>query len=116
MSEQASREIMKKAYNSWWESHQEDLAHYFRTLYHLIKFVVLSDVVVAYKDKRRYTSLVRAQLSAYELALLFYNGVNQYGEDFKPWIEEFGLLEHLDRKKMLFDSRFEALYDPKAFK
>jgi hypothetical protein len=98
------------------KGHQEDLAHYFRTLYHLIKFVKLSDVVVEYEDKRRYTSLVRAQLSAAELALLFYNGLSKYGTGFKEWIEEFGLLEHLDTEHLLLDQSHEGLYDPKAFK
>jgi Putative phage abortive infection protein len=108
------RECYEEFYTG--KGHQEDLAHYFRTLYHLIKFVKISDVVVEYKDKRRYTSLVRAQLSAYELALLFYNGLSPYGEGFKPWIEEFGLLEHLDTEHLLLDPSHEVLYDPKAFK
>lgn len=95
--------------------HQEDLAHYFRTLYHLIKFVEISKVVVHPDDKRRYTSLVRAQLSAYEVAHLVYNGLSEYGEGFKPWIEEFGLLEHLNKHLLLAPSH-ESLYDPRAFK
>ena len=61
-------------------------------------------------------SLVRAQLSAYELALLFYNGLSKYGEGFKPWIEEFGLLEHLDKDHLLLDPTHKVLYDKKAFK
>jgi hypothetical protein len=94
--------------------HQEDLAHYFRTLYHLIKFVKFSEVIPT-DEKRRYTSLVRAQLSAYEVAHLFYNGLTAYAEGFKPWIEEFGLLEHFNRYLLLAASH-ESLYDPKAFK
>ncbi|HLX94112.1 MAG TPA: putative phage abortive infection protein [Verrucomicrobiae bacterium] len=111
-------ERVRECYEAFYteKGHQEDLAHYFRTLYHLIKFVKISDVVVEYKDKRRYTSLVRAQLSAYELALLFYNGLSPYGEGFKPWIEEFGLLEHLDTKHLLLDPSHVGLYDKNAFK
>jgi hypothetical protein len=108
--------FLQRCYNEWWKSHQEDLGHYFRTLYHLIKFVKSSDVVVTYEDKRRYTSLVRAQLSAYELAHLFYNGLSEYGKGFKPWIEEFGLLEHLDKKILLHPSHSTSYYDPRAFR
>jgi hypothetical protein len=67
------------------------------------------------QDKRRYTSLARAQLSQYELALLFYNGISPLGEKFKPVIEEFGLLENLD-ETLLFEPGHEEFYDQKAFK
>jgi hypothetical protein len=107
---------MDKCYACFYHDHQEVLGHYFRNLYHLVKVVKLSDVVLEYKDKRRYTSLVRAQLSAYELALLYYNGLSEFGRHFKPWIEEFGLLEHLD-KSILLDERhgMESPYDERAF-
>jgi putative phage abortive infection protein len=62
-----------------------------------------------------YTSLVRAQLSAYELSFLFYNGICPIAKKFKPLIEEFGLLEHLD-KKLLLDSSHESFYEKSAFK
>jgi Putative phage abortive infection protein len=104
----------EKCYATFYREHQAFLGHYFRTLYHLIKFVKFSDVVVEYKDKRQYTSLVRAQLSAYELLLLYYNGLSERGKEFKPWIEEFGLLEHLDRQFLLRTEEKEK-YLPSAF-
>jgi hypothetical protein len=87
------------------------LGHYFRTLYHLIKFVKDSGV----RNKRRYTSLVRAQLSAFELALLFYNCASSHGEKFKPLVEEFGLLEHLDQS-LLFKPADTKLYAESAYR
>jgi hypothetical protein len=100
------------AYDTFYANHQEDLGHYFRTLYHLIKFVKFSNF--EYKEKRRYTSLVRAQLSAYELGLLFYNCLSRYGKGFKPLVEEFGLLEHLDKKLLLAKSH-ENFYTESAY-
>lgn len=97
-------------YVMFYEKYQEVLGHYFRNLYHLFKFVKGSDI----QDKRRYTSLARAQLSQCELVFLFYNGLSSYGEKFKPLIEEFGLLENLNRK-LLFVSDEDKAYDPKAF-
>jgi hypothetical protein len=102
--------------------YQSELAHYFRNLYHIVKFVneaeVLkrNDAAIDYKERRRYTSLVRAQLSAYELALLFYDGLSKYGEGFKPLIEKFGLLEHLDAEHLLLDPSHKAFYDSSAFR
>jgi hypothetical protein len=98
-------------YAAFYVHFQEVLGHYFRTLYHVIKFVKNSDV----EDKRRYTSLVRATLSQFELALLFYNCVSPLGEEkFKPLVEEFGLLESLNLE-LLLKPEDEKLYDPKAF-
>jgi hypothetical protein len=90
-------QLANEAYKKLYETHQQQLAHYFRNLYHVFKFVAKSDM----PDKRRYTSLVRAQLSAYELALLFYNCVSFYGDDFKAYVEKFGLMEHIDAKLLL---------------
>lgn len=115
VAETGKPDFVKQAYLEFYKTHQEDLGHYFRTLYHLIKFVKVSNVVVEYEDKRRYTSLVRAQLSAYELLLLFYDGITEYGEKFKPLIEEFGLLEHLD-KTLLLDPSYEKFYAESAYK
>lgn len=90
------REFVVKHYLAFYEKHEPELSHYFRNLYHIVKFVKESGC--SYQDQRRYTSLMRAQLSAFELALLFYDGISPLGEKFKPRIEEFGLLEHLEKK------------------
>jgi hypothetical protein len=101
------------------EGHQEALGHYFRTLYHVFKFIHDSNAFTEYEDKRRYTSLVRAQLSAYELALLFYNGLAPFpaheANKFKPLIERYGLLEHLD-ESLLLDKSHNDFYSPSAYK
>lgn len=113
---EASKNVdLEQVYSDFEKDHQSFLAHYFRTLFHLIKFVKMSAIVVEYQDKRRYTSLVRAQLSKYELALLFYNGLTECGANFKPWIEEFGLLEHFD-KTLLFDPSHEKFYAASAYR
>src|SRR5581483_1877812 len=88
-------EFLIKCYEEFHCRYQGYLGHYFRTFYHIIKFVKATGY-----DKetlRRYTSIARAQLSAAEIALLFYYGLSKYGKkDFKPLIEEFGLLENID--------------------
>ena len=86
-------------------------SHYFRSLYHIFKFISLSE----FQDKQFYANLVVAQLSSYELALLFYNCLTSYGnEKFKPLIEQFGVLENLDTNLALAGSHLER-YDKSAF-
>lgn len=93
------------------EEHQADLGHYFRNLYNIIKFVKNSSV----EDKRLYTNLIRAQLSSFELALLFYNCLGDIGrEKFKPLVEEFALLKNMP-DGILIDSSHKEFYDERAF-
>jgi hypothetical protein len=67
------------------------------------------------KNKKRYTSIVRAQLSQFELGMLFYNGVSKYGnEDFKPMIETYGLLENFNQDS-LADPEHEKFYEGGAY-
>lgn len=80
------------AYDEFYKGHQHELGHYFRLLYNIVKFVKSSDIL----NKRFYTNLVRAQLSSYELTLIFFNCLSQWGEEkFKPLVEEFALLKTL---------------------
>ena len=65
-------------------------------------------------DKQFYAQLVRAQLSSQEQLLLFYNCLHPVGENFKPLIEEFEMLEHLPKDRLL-DEAHVKLYNPPAF-
>ena len=75
-----------------------ELAQYFRTLYNVLKLVDQSPKI---KDKYIYTNILRAQLSRYELLLLFYNCVSSYGEEkMKPLVKKYRLLKHLEKDKL----------------
>ncbi len=70
--------------------------HYFRHLYRIFKFVATSPLIKDEKDRYEYASMVRGQLSRYELIWLYYNGLSSYGRDkFKPLIERFSLLKNI---------------------
>ncbi|EEF60504.1 putative phage abortive infection protein [Pedosphaera parvula] len=100
-----------KCYQGVFDSNPEVLGHYFRSLYHIIKFVDDSRPA----DKKRYTSIVRARLSAYEHVLLHYNGLSEYGvKKFKPLIEEYELLENMG-PGLLMNPEHPTSYSPKAF-
>jgi len=121
---EVKRGYVNKIYKKFYNDHQSELGHYFINLYHVFKFVNTCDVLKdkadtftdkdneqTIKNKRRYTSIARAQLSQYELALLFYNGISDNGkEDFKPLIEKFGLLDNFNFND-LPDQDHKALYE-----
>lgn len=89
-------DVTIKCYMEFYNEHQSDLGHYFRHLYHILKFVN-NATEIQEEDKFKYSSLTRALLSSYELTLLFYNGLGEYGENyFKPLIEKFSFLKNLD--------------------
>jgi hypothetical protein len=109
-SEAAWSEIDQK-YRDVYDKHQASFGHYFRNLYHIIKFVDQSSV----PDKRRYASFARAQLSSYELVCLFYNCLSQNGVDkFKPLVEKYALLKNMPWD-LLAHSEHIAHYENPAF-
>lgn len=100
-----------KSYDDFFYENQADLGHYFGNLYHIIKYVDTSEA----DDKIKYTNFVRAQLSSYELALLFYNGISKNGNDtLKPLLEKYSLLKNLP-KTLVVDLSHMKQYNQQAF-
>lgn len=91
-------EKINKIYLAFYNEHQSEIGHYFRSLYNIIKFIDNSKI----EDKRLYTNLVRAQLSSYELTLIFYNTLSDMGRDkFMPLIIKYSLLKTLPQNELL---------------
>lgn len=90
---QLANKERENIWNSWLtffaDSHDE-LSHYFRQLYNILLFVDSSTVI---KDKKQYTRTFRAQLSLYELKLIFYNGLVKKNKPFKKLAERYALFE-----------------------
>ncbi|MCK6429690.1 MAG: putative phage abortive infection protein [Burkholderiaceae bacterium] len=108
----SEEERINAAYKKFFEEHQSEIGHYFRSLYNIVKFVKQSDV----RDKRLYTNLIRAQLSSYELVMLFYNCISALGrEKFKPLVEEFALLKTLPRQLLENPSAQVPLFRDSAY-
>ncbi len=102
---------INNAYLEFHVRHGTDVGHYFRNMYNIIKFVNNSNV----EDKRFYTNIVMAQLSTYELLLLFYSCLSDKGnEKFKPLVEEFALLQGVS-KNLLLNTDHVELYGNVAF-
>jgi len=99
------------AYGMVYDKYKSDLSHYFRTLYHIIKFIDNSEI----QTKGHYTSIARAQLSSYEQILLFYNCLHENGnEKFKPLIEKYALFKNID-SSLLFSKTHLKEFDDSAY-
>lgn len=102
----------EEIYRSFYQNYGSEFAHYFMNIYQIISFVDKSAV----KNKKQYINFLRAQLSNYELCLIFLNGLSKYGrEKTKPLIEKYELLEHLEIDLLTIDLSRIADYEEKAF-
>jgi len=104
---------VRKCLESFWFDWKGSVGHYFRNLYWIMKTIDssrdgfdLEDRIksngkvgqrfyVDYLRKRNYTSLVRAQLSEFEMALLQLNCLTEDGADLKYYVEKYSLLKPL---------------------
>lgn len=68
------------------EGHISKLGHYYRHLYHIIKFIAQQDIdFLSEKEKCEYAKTVRAQLSDYEQLILYYDVCSAFGN---AWITD----------------------------
>lgn len=99
------------AYLAFYDRWGDILGAYFRNLYQILKYIDNRDLA----DKKMYSNILRAQLSKYELGLLFFNCVSDVGKKkLKPLIERFEFFENLP-KKLLIKNEFILFYDVKAY-
>lgn len=81
-----------EGYKSFYNKYQDDLAHYFRTIYHIMRYIDNSSV----PDKNFYARVVRAQLSNSEQILLMYNcSVGKGRAKFRDLVERYALLHNM---------------------
>lgn len=99
---------IEKAYKSVYKSYKNDLGHYFRLCYHILKYIDESSV----KDKMFYVRIYRANFSNSEIVLLGLNAAYGSGfEKFRPLIEKYAILHNIsaeDARKFLLLQKFEG--------
>lgn len=111
LPERATITAINEVYDEFFVEYEAELGHYFRFLYQLVKFINDSD----FSDSPLYTELVRAQLSTYELLLLFYNCISSPSKGkFKPLIEKQSLFRGLSVDKLVEKSHHH-LYKSSAY-
>lgn len=113
----------KVIYLSHYGQAKADFGHYFRTLYRILKIVDETDFFYdgstgeneIFQIKYRYASILRAQISDYELGWIFYNCLSENGiEKFKPLIEKYSFFNNLPHE-LIPNSNHLKLYNKEAF-
>ncbi|WP_052810376.1 putative phage abortive infection protein [Vibrio renipiscarius] len=99
-------------YDNFYREHRSEIGHYFRHVYQIINFIDKSNI----SNKKQYSNFIRAQLSDYELVLLFINGLSIHARDkMKPLIEKYELFEHLSIDLFEFGVERAKEYEISAF-
>lgn len=81
------------------------LGHYFRHMYHIIKYITESQI----ENKKKYIDLIQAQMSDDELYITLYNCISKYGsEKFLPLLDKYGFFENIFMRGELL--RMHAIY------
>ena len=78
---------------------------YFRNLTSIIQLIDGSDVTD--NEKLNYIRIVKAQLTYYELAMLMYYGISDYGDELLPLMQKYRLLENLTEGALIGDGRVD---------
>lgn len=98
------------AYNLLFKKHHSTLGHYFRNLYRILKFIDEQENQTI-EEKQNYVGIIKAQLSTYELVLLTYNCLSDYGNDkFAPLVKRYNLLDNLDKSILIEEVHYELFY------
>ncbi len=122
------KNLIDKAFQNFYQDeNRERLGHYFRNLFNLIKFVDNHWM----GDKQRYMNLIRAQFSAHEEMIIFYDaqfyshcykialGNHVKNQRFKNLIKEYHLLKDIavnlffdmaSSEKQRFDNKHFSIY------
>lgn len=104
------RELISSAYGSFYGEHETDIGHYFRNLESLIKLVDQSKV----NNKDFYIELINAQLSTYEILLLFYYCLWTDDSNMKKLVIKYHLLRGIDHQSLIHMEQI-TLIDKEAY-
>lgn len=98
-------------YIDFYHSEQDQLGHYFRNFYHILKFIDKSPELQTKDEKQFYASILRAQLSSYELTLLLYNCIGQYAnKKLRPLMVEYNMFQNINTSLLKNEDRDFKLY------
>lgn len=87
-----TRNDIDKIYQKMFIRNADKLGHYFRSLYHLLKYIEGH----CHGEKKMYFDLVQAQMNTDELYLTCINGISSYGRrKLHPLLDNYSFLENL---------------------
>lgn len=104
------RKLIDSAYMNAHERSLDGLSHYFRTLFHIYKFIDQSDLIPS-ETKYNYGKIVRAQLSNDELIAILYNALardpdKQKGLEFgfpemTNYVVKYKILKNINQRELI---------------
>lgn len=106
-------------YNRVYNKYKHQLNHYFRNLYHILKFIKSAedrelenasndtDKELVKKDYKKYANFVQAQLSEVEMFLIFYDAL--FFRRFKKLVQYYKIVENLYTNDLLYP-KYDILY------
>ncbi len=104
---------INKIYDETYRGKEAVLGHYFRHLYHIIKYVSESEI----QNKKKYIDIIQAQMNDNELYVTFYNCISIYGKDkFLPLLDRYHFFENLRSRGKRFDRHKKLFYPSTKFK
>ncbi|EPA3723133.1 putative phage abortive infection protein [Klebsiella aerogenes] len=102
---------MSNEYRFYFRNRAQNLSHY-RYIYNMFKIIHESDLTSV--NKKKYANILRAQLSNYELLMLFYNANFVHGRKFETYMNSYAILDNLPAEKLI-NKKHVAFYDKKAW-
>ncbi len=96
-------DLLHKAANDFNSEYIHNTGHYFRNLYYTMKITK----ELNFKSLDRYKSLLRAQLSKYEIFLSFYNAMSsKTSKDMIDLLIEYKIFNNIDPEELLLFNEF----------
>ena len=89
------------------------LDHYFRYAYRIVKYVKTSKLIED-DEREGYASIFRAQLSCFELLILFFNCLEMDENKFKHLVEEFHLFNNIREEYFPEIEPYTTIYSDKV--
>lgn len=105
-------EKLSRLYKHYFSGRSGNLSHYYRFVYNMFKFI--HESALEGTEKKKYANILRAQISNYELLMLFYNGNTTHGTRFKEYFNEYAVFDNLPIDKLISDIHV-LFYDKKAW-
>ncbi|WP_336634907.1 putative phage abortive infection protein [Lysinibacillus fusiformis] len=109
----------RKIYEKFYSENESIIGHYYRNLYRIVKYIQeydfsdngMMDEKINLIEKKEYRGILRAQLSSYELLMLFYNVCySEKGEKFKKILESTNFFDnHIVEEDFIWENDTEEL-------
>ncbi|WP_408894665.1 putative phage abortive infection protein [Paenibacillus taichungensis] len=109
------KNLKVQAYEAVYNKNENLIGHYYRNLYRIIRLIQDEEFDVIEdkneKEKKKYRGILRAQLSSYELMMLFYNVTySRKSEKFRTYLKNTNFFDdHLIQSDFLWGNDKEEL-------